>query len=419
MIKRFSCRNFRNVNVEDLTFEKINILIGPNNAGKSNFIKALTFYSDLLINAADGNVKTAFLNAVARNGWEHALYKQASDKESIDFSWEIDLDGTPVCYRFSYAVGASLQGYNVTLEELNGCANKRYRKPFNYFRCHDKSLGEGYFSTAVQKGKVNTRIPFPLSSQEVLPLQFERLLVDHPELYGDKTVRDDVSNLLRRLGTFFRSAVTKSEMSFKTKKMRKPSEMKLPDDRLNSNGENFANVFSRYVTQDFRWSEFFIRKMRELIPHLERADVGIKYDQLVFSMVFDGEQYDLSDVSEGTLKALILNMLINMQTSHRTSVLAIDEPETNLHPAWQKVIGHWIQTTGTVDQFFISTHSPDFLDVFTEGFVRGQVAVFAFDPGRQEVVKKIEYKDIADELGDWELGDLYRTNDPALGGWPW
>lgn len=37
----------------------------------------------------------------------------------------------------------------------------------------------------------------------------------------------------------------------------------------------------------------------------------------------------------------------------------------------------------------------------------------------KEDIKKITYEDIADELGDWELGDLYRTNDPALGGWPW
>ena len=419
MIKRFSCRNFRNVNVEDLTFERINILIGPNNAGKSNFIKALTFYSDLLINASEGNVKTAFLNAVARNGWDHAHNKYTSDKEPIDFSWAIDLEGTPVCYRFSYTVGTSLQGYNISLEELNTLQNNRYRHPFNYFRCHNERLGEGYFSTAVQKGKVNKRIPFQLSSQEILPVQFDQILLKDKELYGDRTVRDDVSNLLSRLGEFFRGAVTKSEMSFKTKKMRKPSDMKLLDDRLSPNGENFANVFSRYAINDFRWRDLFIRKMRELIPQLKMAEVGIKYDQLLFSMVFEEERYDLSDVSEGTLKALILNMLINMQTEQKTSVLAIDEPETNLHPAWQKVIGHWIQTTETVDQFFLSTHSPDFLDTFTEGFVRGQVGVFSFDPGRQEVVKKIEYKDIADELGDWELGDLYRTNDPALGGWPW
>lgn len=51
MIKRFSCRNFRNIDATDLEFEKINILIGPNNSGKSNFIKALTFFSEMLKNA--------------------------------------------------------------------------------------------------------------------------------------------------------------------------------------------------------------------------------------------------------------------------------------------------------------------------------------------------------------------------------
>lgn len=48
MIKRFTCRNFRNINAENLEFAKINILIGPNNSGKSNFIKALTFFSEML-----------------------------------------------------------------------------------------------------------------------------------------------------------------------------------------------------------------------------------------------------------------------------------------------------------------------------------------------------------------------------------
>lgn len=110
-------------------------------------------------------------------------------------------------------------------------------------------------------------------------------------------------------------------------------------------------------------------------------------------------------------------MLINMPMKNSRTLLAIDEPETNLHPAWQKVVGNWIQTADTFNQCFISTHSPDFLDVFTEEFKREKVAVFVFE--HDEMIKKIQYRDIVDELGEWELGDLYRTNDPALGGWPW
>ena len=53
MINKFSCHNFRNIQAEDLEFEKINILIGPNNSGKSNFIKALTFFSEMLRTGKD------------------------------------------------------------------------------------------------------------------------------------------------------------------------------------------------------------------------------------------------------------------------------------------------------------------------------------------------------------------------------
>ena len=96
MINKFSCHNFRNIQADDLEFEKINILIGPNNSGKSNFIKAITFFSEMLKNAREGNLKSAFLNAVARNGWDHCLYKHAAQDVPVEFAWEIYLNGEPV-----------------------------------------------------------------------------------------------------------------------------------------------------------------------------------------------------------------------------------------------------------------------------------------------------------------------------------
>lgn len=132
-----------------------------------------------------------------------------------------------------------------------------------------------------------------------------------------------------------------------------------------------------------------LKKMQELIPDLQVADTVNDYDKLIFKLVYGNEQYELSDVSEGTVKGLILNMLINMPMDTPRTLLAIDEPETNLHPAWQKVVGNWIQTTDTFRQCFISTHSPDFLDVFTEEFRQGKVAMFAF--GSNETIK--EYHD--------------------------
>ena len=227
----------------------------------------------------------------------------------------------------------------------------------------------------------------------------------------------NIAQLLYELQKYFEGFSVYTSAQFESNRMREPVSTKTIDDSLNRSASNFTSVFNRYKAEDVLWKTRFEEKLRELIPGLQVADTVNAYEKLVFKLVYGDEQYDLSDVSEGTLKGLILNMLINMPTKNSRTLLAIDEPETNLHPAWQKVVGNWIQTADTFYQCFISTHSPDFLDVFTEEFKREKVAVFVFE--HDEMIKKIQYRDIVDELGEWELGDLYRTNDPALGGWPW
>lgn len=418
MINKFSCHNFRNINTDDLEFEKINILIGPNNSGKTNFIKAITFFSEMLKNAEDGNLKTAFLNAVARNGWDHALYKHAEENTPIDFAWEICLNGEPVRYKFSYGVGNTVENCNIVLEELSSAEQRvGYDKMFNYFRCHDYKVGTGSFSTAAKAEGKNCSVAFDVNSKETLMMQFKDILLQNKNIYESEMIRVNIAQLLYELQKYFEGFSVYASAQFESNKMREPVSIKAMDESLNHNASNFSNIFNRYKSENVLWKTKFEEKLKELIPNLQVADTVNVYDKLIFKLVYSNEQYDLSDVSEGTIKGLILNMLINMPMKNSRTLLAIDEPETNLHPAWQKVVGNWMQTADTFQQCFISTHSPDFLDVFTEEFKREKAAVFVF--GSDETIKKIQYRDIVDELGDWELGDLYRTNDPALGGWPW
>jgi predicted ATPase len=183
-------------------------------------------------------------------------------------------------------------------------------------------------------------------------------------------------------------------------------------------GSNFVNVFNYYKTTDIFFKKAFESKLQELMP-VDLTDITFEFDKFVFRVGYNKKQYTLNDLSDGTIKALLLTMLINLPINNSFSLLAIDEPEMNLHPAWQKCIGKWIQTSSNFRQCFISTHSPDFLDVFTEGFKQNLVSIFIFDPKQDEIIKKIEYTQIKESLGEWELGDLYRVNDPAIGGWPW
>ena len=186
MIQNFSCKNFRNIAANNLSFEKINILIGPNNSGKTNFIRALTFFSEMLDRADEGTLKSSFLNAVARNGWEHMLNKRAEADKEIRFTWKLNLNGKPVEYIFACTVGNRIEDCNIVLEELNSAEkNIKYDQAFNYFRCHNRSLGEGVFSSNIVKGGRNRRLRFKLDCKESVIRQFKDILLNNAGIYGD------------------------------------------------------------------------------------------------------------------------------------------------------------------------------------------------------------------------------------------
>ena len=44
MLKRVSIQNFKSLKDVTLDLQKVNLLIGPNNSGKTNFLKALELY---------------------------------------------------------------------------------------------------------------------------------------------------------------------------------------------------------------------------------------------------------------------------------------------------------------------------------------------------------------------------------------
>ena len=131
-----------------------------------------------------------------------------------------------------------------------------------------------------------------------------------------------------------------------------------------------------------------------------------------------GCYFPLAELSDGTIHLLLLLLMLNLPEHNGISMLAIDEPEMNLHPAWQKLLANEIMYCQSFRQCFVSTHSPDFLDEFTEGFLSGDVGVFVFDSSSRTPIRKLDRQELASDLADWTLGDLYRIGDPVIGGWP-
>lgn len=419
MIDKFSCRNFRNINVNDLALSRINIFIGPNNSGKTNLIKAITFYSNMIKHAVEGNEGTDFMNAMARNGWNHSKNYLASINEPVSFEWNLDYNSQPVVYKFAYSVGENREDYHIALEELNAeSTSMRYNEAFNYYRAHKDRIGIGKFSTATTKGKENKRITVQLNSTETVISQFDRILLDEESLYNAKTVRNDINALIKGIEKAFKSFYSYSSIEFDTKKIRKRGEANAFDQFLLRDGTNLLNLFLRCKNESLLWKKKYVETVKLFYRNIVDIDVISQRDTISLSLLEKDKESDLADVSEGTLKLLLWSILFCSPKEYQYELLTLDEPETNLHPAWQHVLSDVIIESKSYRQCIISTHSPDFLDGFTELFKEGkQIMVYAFDLNGN--IQPVTYERIANEMGDWLLGDLYRTQDPALGGWPW
>jgi len=126
----------------------LNIFIGPNCSGKSNFISMLKFLKDCVVTGSEDEQGGKYENAVSRLGGTDILDKNVSPPSDVRF-----------CYHFSSTekipdglnldvglfVGARNSKVTVSEESLSDSVNVQDRS-FYYYKYHDREIGKGIVS---------------------------------------------------------------------------------------------------------------------------------------------------------------------------------------------------------------------------------------------------------------------------------
>lgn len=417
MIRSFSCDNFRNISCDDLEFSRVNILIGPNNAGKSNFIKALSFAANMVSNPKTET--TGFFSELKRNGWNAATNRR-KENSSFKLVWNFELtQGHPVAYTLCANTSKRREDNYIIEESLDGAeARTGALMPYNFFRCHKEKLGRGQFSSAGMTSAKNRRLYTDVNKQESVLLQMDSLFFENKELFSTPFVRDEIRNVLESMRTYFRSFYSYSCTAFNIAAIREMQDEQADGSYLKKDGSNFVNVFVDTMAKDNKFKKRYLGILQKLVSGCEDIRVTDTAGKLWMELKIKGYYFPLSEVSDGTVHLLLLLLMLNLPEYNGISMLAIDEPEMNLHPAWQKLLANEILRCQSFKQCFVSTHSPDFLDEFTSEFLSGEVSVFVFDPISRIPLRKLDREEMMSELEGWTLGDLYRIGDPMIGGWP-
>lgn len=419
MIRHFTCKNFRNINCEDLKFEKINILIGPNNAGKTNFIRALSFAANMVNNQVKTEA-TGFLTEVKRNGWNAIADRSGLLGGETRFKWDFELKANRlVSYALNMCTGKRRDNNYISYESLDNLWTRHGAiRPYNYFCCHEPALGVGTFSTAGMTTARNQRIKANVDTSESVLLQMDTLFFSNKQMFSETFVREDIRAVLSAMREYFEGFYSYSCAAFNITEIRELQDELNDGHILRKDGANFANVFAAAMQEDENFLDRYHRLLHRIVPNCNDIQLKSAGGKVWVELDINGMYFPLSEVSDGTVHLLLLLLMLSLPAQRGLSMLAVDEPEMNLHPAWQKLLAHEFLNSKSFKQCFISTHSSDLLDEFTEGFLSGEVGVFTFDPTSRTPIRKLQSDALREDLQEWTLGDLYRIGDPLIGGWP-
>lgn len=180
--------------------------------------------------------------------------------------------------------------------------------------------------------------------------------------------------------------------------------------RVDPDGQNLISVLHTLYTGD--------REFKREINAAMTAAFGDDFEELVFPPAADqrvqlrvrwkslDREQAAADLSDGTLRFLFL--LTVLASPEPAPLIAIDEPETGLHPSMLPIVAEYAVDAAQKSQVILTTHSPQFLDAFKDEIPKTTVAVWE---SGQTVLKVLQDDALSGWLNGYSLGRLFKSGE--------
>ena len=138
-----------------------------------------------------------------------------------------------------------------------------------------------------------------------------------------------------------------------------------PQEQFSTTGDNLLNVIRYLKEQHPEHLKKLLLKLLNWVPRLEKIDAQLTSDVRFLLRIKDGpfeEPIQAKFVSDGTLKLLSYLALLHQPVP--SPLIAIEHPETHVHPRLLLRLMEECRMTSSASQLIITTHSPYFVDEF-------------------------------------------------------
>ncbi len=375
----------------------LNVLIGPNGAGKSNLLRAIELVS------------------VSAKGQLGKYIQRAGGMEPL--VWDGQAENIAMSLKTSPAekhrvVDRDSLTYELNLARIGGTSS---------YRVEQELLGNYY---KVEQGK--SKEPFKLIERKMIERnrQQARIFDEHERALTapEESVAEEESLLSMAAGPFTQNhlippiqAYLSSWAVYHDLHVNQDAPIRQAviakhEKRVDPDGQNLVSVMHTLYTTD--------REFKKDINLAMKAAFGDDFEELVFPPAADQRiqlrvrwkslkrEQTAADLSDGTLRFLFL--LTVLASPAPATFVAIDEPETGLHPAMLPIVAEYAADAARRTQVIMTTHSPQLLDAFKDA--QPEVTVVKWHDG-ETVLEQMDEKRLGKWLKEYTLGNLFRSGE--------
>lgn len=378
-ISNLIIKNYRNIKDIDIQLTNIVSLIGENNSGKSNLLRAITL--PFLSNELGYNNKNLSWSDINNKSKEN-YYQFILDNQEAIINNSLDINTfssyLPIVTVEVYFEVDDIELYFVKdlTSEIDEDNNIRYGIRYDFapknvidvfnrvkevlISQYDKSILD---ETSIETIKMNL-LPIDLYSYTIkVPNKNESISYDTLRLFRYTSLvaeRDDFSQTSERLGS--KSLVKLLEMKLDTN-----SKITIEKEYTNffaklKNLSNMENIINWQENSNISNAKDFFKKI-SILPNMPKMSSLLNSIKLGYS----GEHLAYQGLGHRNLILLfvLLNSFFEKKSDSAFSIIALEEPEAHLCPNNQKLMASYMNhfaDNKNSTQLFYSTHSTEFIN---------------------------------------------------------
>jgi predicted ATPase len=192
---------------------------------------------------------------------------------------------------------------------------------------------------------------------------------------------------------------------------RQPQKADAPTDRLEPDASNLGLVLNR-VRLDVTARRQLLLALREVYEGIEDVDVRVTSGTVQVFLMESGGAMPATRLSDGTLRYLALLSLLCDPSP--PPLIVLEEPELGLHPDMLPVVARLLRDASQRTQLVVTTHAPGLVDALSD---QPDAILVCEKTDRGSTLTRLDAEQLAPWLMKYRLGELWTSGQ--IGGNRW